>query len=161
MTHEPQLEQFSLAYVRAVAAAAGVNIYRPEVDADSVDIGFAIRSVCGQPQSPRVEAQVKATSQPDLTTTQIRFPLKAKNYNELCGDHYVPRLLVVVVAPESVGDWLEQTEDQLVLRRCGYWLSLADRKQSANVSSVTVQVPRSQVFSVTALRQLLGMVGQP
>jgi hypothetical protein len=126
-----------------------------------VDIGFAVRSLRGQPQSPRVEAQVKATVGLDLTTEQIRFPLKVKNYNDLCGDHYVPRVLVVVLLPEAVEDWLQQTEEQLVLRRCGYWLSLADRSESANVSSVTVQLPRTQVFSVSGLRKLLGLGGQP
>jgi hypothetical protein len=159
MTPEQQLEQFSFAYVRAVAATAGVNVYRPEVDADSVDLGFAVRSIRGEPQSPRVEAQVKAATQPDLTPELIRFPLKVKNYNDLCGDHYVPRVLVVVLVPPNVEDWLQQSEDQLALRRCGYWMSLADRDVSGNVSSVTVPLPRSQVFSTSALRQLLGMGG--
>ena len=32
MTEEQQKEQFSIAYVRAIAAVAGVNTSRPEVD---------------------------------------------------------------------------------------------------------------------------------
>lgn len=53
MTEEQQKEQFSVAYVRAVAAVAGINIYRPEVDDDSVDIGFAARAFDGLPLRPQ------------------------------------------------------------------------------------------------------------
>ena len=50
MTPEQQMEQFSLAYVRAVAAAARIKVDRPEVDDDSVDVQFSVRSVVGRPQ---------------------------------------------------------------------------------------------------------------
>src|SRR5438094_226794 len=56
MTENLQKEQFSRAYVRAVAAAAAVNTYTPEVDDDSVDMGFSARVVQGQVLRPKVEA---------------------------------------------------------------------------------------------------------
>ena len=37
MTLNLQMEQFSLAYIRAVAASAGYQMVRPEIDIDSVD----------------------------------------------------------------------------------------------------------------------------
>jgi hypothetical protein len=36
-----QKQQFSIAYVRAVAAVAGYNVYKQEVDDESVDLGIA------------------------------------------------------------------------------------------------------------------------
>lgn len=62
MTDEQQKEQFSIAYVRAVAAAARINIYRLEVDEYSIDIGFNVRSVAGQAQSPKLDAQLKCVT---------------------------------------------------------------------------------------------------
>jgi hypothetical protein len=35
-----QKEQFSITYVRAIAAVSGYSIYRPEIDNDSVDLGI-------------------------------------------------------------------------------------------------------------------------
>jgi len=36
------MEQFSLAMVRVVAAAAGIDCYKPSVDHDSIDLVFAL-----------------------------------------------------------------------------------------------------------------------
>jgi hypothetical protein len=47
MTEEQQKEQFSIAYIRAVAATARVNIARPEVDEVSIDISFLTQK-CGR-----------------------------------------------------------------------------------------------------------------
>ena len=58
MTPEQQMEQFSNAYVRAVAAAARVNIERPGVDTDSVDFRLSVKSSIGQIQPPILDAQV-------------------------------------------------------------------------------------------------------
>ena len=67
----------------------------------------------------------------------------------------MPRLLVVVVIPESEEEWLRHSEDELCLRRGGYWMSLADLPTTANEVSVTVQMPRSQVFDAEAIRNLM------
>ncbi len=159
MTEEQQKEQFSKAYVRAVAAAASVNVYEPEVDDDSVDIGFAIRSVIGRPQPPRLEAQLKCTAVADSDGQNFRFELKLKNYTDLRGDHYVPRVLIVVVLPAEPKDWLIQNHESLALRHCGYWLSLRAFPETTNTAKVTVPIPRSQMFTVEALRNLLGEGG--
>ena len=124
MTEEQQKEQFSIAYVRAVAAAARVNIYKMEVDADSIDIGFSVKSVAGRPQSPKLDAQLKCVTNLTGNDTEFRFPLQVKNYNELVGDHYTPKILIVVLIPLLPAEWLVQTTDCLSLYRCGYWVSL-------------------------------------
>ena len=90
----------------------------------------------------------------------LRFPLKVKNYNDLIGQRYVLRILIVVVVPKKVSEWPTQDEQALVLRRCGYWMSLADEPGTDNTTSVPVKVPRSQVFSTEALRRLLGVGGR-
>jgi hypothetical protein len=155
MTAEQQKEQFSIAYVRAIAAAARVNIYRLEIDEDSIDIGFSVKSVAGRPQSPKLDAQLKCVTELAGDATVFRYPLKAKNYNELVGDHYNPKILIVVLVPPAPADWIVQGTDQLALRRCGYWVSLRVLAPTANTSTVTVEIPRAQLFSVDSLRSLL------
>ena len=41
------------------------------------------------------------------------------------------------------------------LRRCGYWLSLAGWPGTANTSTVTVTIPRTQVLDTAQLRALM------
>ncbi|MCP4592034.1 MAG: hypothetical protein GY842_14965 [bacterium] len=57
MEPNQQLEQLSRAYVRAVAAVAGLAVYEPDVDHDSVDLGLAARGGPGVLRSPRLELQ--------------------------------------------------------------------------------------------------------
>jgi hypothetical protein len=151
MTDKQQREQFSIAYVRAVAAAAKVNIYKLEVDADSIDIGFCVKSIAGSPISPKIDAQLKCVSTLNLDGEEYRYPLKLKNYEELIGDHYTPKILIVVDAPTDAAKWLEQSHDRLMLYRCGYWCSLMNCPPVGNKASVTVSLPRAQVFSPAAL----------
>jgi hypothetical protein len=159
MDENQQKEQFSNAYVRAVAATAGYNIYKPEVDDDSVDWGIGARGGKGTTRSPKVELQLKCTSQDVVKQDHIAFPLPVKNYHDLRQiDYQVPRILVVVVAPQDVSAWLTQSEASLVLHCCGYWLSLRGREDVANVEKITVHVPRTQLFTVTALKQMMQRV---
>lgn len=161
MTEEQQKEQFSVAYVRAVAAVAGVNVYRPEVDDDSVDIGFCTKVVRDRAVRPRLEAQLKCSAVADEDADAFRFALKVKNYNDLRGDDVVPRVLVLVVVPPGIADWLTLTADQLTLRKAAYWVSLTNMPETDNTATVTVSVPKAQLFDVEALRRLLGMGVSP
>jgi hypothetical protein len=68
----------------------------------------------------------------------------------------MPRILVVVHIPESEEEWLRQTEDELVLRRCGYWATLLGMPETTNTSRATVRLPRGNVFDVPGLRGLMG-----
>lgn len=156
MEPEQQLEQFSRAYVRAVAAVAGFTVYEPEVDDDSIDLSLAARGGLGSLRSPRLDLQLKGTGRDLLRDDGVHYPLKIKNYQDLRGRNLlVPRILVVVVVPPEVDDWLSQSEEELSLRRCGYWLSLRQHEPKPNTSSVTVVVPRGNLLSVAALRGMM------
>jgi len=161
MDPSQQKEQFSLAYVQAVATVAGYALGRPSVDDDSVDATIYATGASATPRRPRLDVQVKCTAGDVLGEDAIRFPLKVKNYNDLRPpgrDLVVPRLLVVVVVPEAVGDWLRQTEEELVMCRCGYWCSLEGFPETDNQESVTVTVPRTQQFTPAALQGIMQRV---
>jgi Domain of unknown function (DUF4365) len=160
MERSLQQEQFSLAYARAVATIAGYAIYRPEIDDDSIDLGVAARGGGGTLRSPRLEIQVKCTGAGVLHESDVRYPLKLKNYDDLRLPCHVPRILLVVLVPDDPANWLTQTEDELILRRCGYWASLAGRPESANETSVTVHLPRANVFSPAALKDMMTKIGE-
>jgi hypothetical protein len=161
MDPNQQLEQLSRAYVRAVAAVAGLAVYEPEVDHDSIDLGLAARGGPGTIRSPRLEIQLKATRQDLLRDDGIHYPLKLKNYEDLRGsDLLVPRILVLVLVPPEPGDWLSQSEDELVLRRCGYWLSLHEQPPTASTSSVVVVLPSVNLFTVEAVHGIMERISR-
>lgn len=161
MNMNSKKEQFSVAYVLAVAAVAGYAWYKPSVDDDSVDLGLAKKGGGTSVRSPRLELQLKCSAQPILAEPTFAFSLKKKNYDELRDDRFlVPRVLVVVVVPDAATDWLTQNETELAMRRCGYWFSLRGMPDRANMVSVTLQMQRMQSFSVESLSAIMERIGQ-
>lgn len=77
------------------------------------------------------------------------------NYNLLCIKTQIPRLLVVLDLPADEDRWLTITTDELILRRCAYWLSLLGEATTDNQSSVTVRIPVDNVFNVEHLRLIM------
>lgn len=155
-----QQEEFSRAYVHAVAAVAGAKVFPPSApDDDSVDLSIGTRGPYGMVRSPRMDVQLKSW-RGTVAGDELSFVLPAKNYEDLRHENYmVPRILVVVVVPDSPSEWISQGADELVLRRCGYWLSLRGMAETINSTSVTIKIPASNVFSVEALVQLLHEAG--
>lgn len=151
-----QKEQFSRAYVAAIAAQAGCNSAKPEVDDDSVDLTLKMKGLtdcrCSRAE---IDIQLKCTANGDLSKYTLSYALPLKNYNDLRDDVSTPRLLVVVCVPKEIEDWTQQDEQQLSLRNCGYWLSLAGCEPTENESTVTVKIPRENVFSTEFLRKTM------
>jgi hypothetical protein len=151
-----QKEQFSVAYVRAVAAVAGVKILRTDVDDDSIDIGLERAGGC----SPKLDVQLKCTADPLPEGCDTSFVLKLKNYDDLRRSTLVPRWLVVMYVPTTAADWLTfaAPPKEVLLRHCGWWTSLAGAADVVNTDSVTVYVPYANVFTPAALKAKLDQV---
>ncbi|GGA57742.1 hypothetical protein CYANOKiyG1_78860 [Okeania sp. KiyG1] len=79
-----------------------------------------------------------------------------KNYNELrLKNRYPPIILIVVIVPEQINEWLQQTEVSLCLKRCGYWLSLEGAATTENRESITVSIPRNNLLTPTKLEFIM------
>jgi hypothetical protein len=156
-----QKEQLSNVYLQAVTTVAGYSLYRPSVDDDSVDWGIAAKGVMGRIRAPRLELQLKSTSRDLLDDKYLRYPLKLKNYDDLrLLDFAIPRILIVLVLPENLADWLQQSEEELCLRYCAYWVSLRGMSETPNTTTVTISLPRSNQFTATALQSIMQRIGQ-
>ena len=163
MTENEQKQQLSVAYVHAVAARAGYACQVIKLDDDSIDVQLAARGLIHHKavlRSPKLDIQLKATAQPALKKTHLVFPLPLKNYNELREEVLVPRLLVVLLLPEDDRLWLEQTENQMISRSCAYWRTLLGQPETNNQTSVTVHLPREQLFTVATLRTVMEKVSR-
>jgi hypothetical protein len=153
-------EAFSHAYVRAVAHAAGYFVQEASrhLDADGIDLTMFSRGPGGTVRSPRLDLQVKGTARigPD---DPFPFDLPIKNYDELRSEDFqVPRILVVVALPEDVAHWVSATDQELVLRHCGYWKSLQGAAAIDNDTSVRVKLSRSACFHVEQVQRIMDRI---
>jgi len=153
-----QKEDFSYAYVYGVTAAAGYSLQSAtrRLDNSGIDATITVPGTIGSKRLPRFDVQIKCTSQDVLQENVLKYRLSAKNYEELsCDDPFVPQLLIVVLVPDRVNEWLSQSEESLCLKRCGYWLSLRGQPQLINQSTITVEIPRHNIFNVDALATIM------
>ena len=156
MTPEQRMEQFSFAYVRAVAAHADCAVtdnHYPDINSrdGTISADWGLRR-------PKIDFQAKATSQDVLRDGAVRFRLPRSDYNNLRRRDTVPHILIVLLMPKDDADWLNQTSEELTMRRCAYWMSLEGMVESPNVSTVTVRVPVSQMFDSGQLRDMMNRV---
>jgi len=150
------MEQMQVAYVTAIAGAAGCTVAKPEPDIDGIDLHLRQEIDADPPYESAIDLQLKATYQSSaLTDTHVTLSLKRGHYDRLRTDRVtVPRLLVVMFMPKEVVDWHEQNDDKLSLFRCCYWRSLKN-EPAVSTDTKTVHVPRSNVLSVDALCDLM------
>jgi hypothetical protein len=150
---------FSRAYVRAVASVAGYMANAPELDRDSVDLQLTGVGGGGTVRAPYLDLQLKCTADDALASGAFAYPLKIKNYDDLrAADLATPRILVVVVVPTDIAEWLVTSESELAMRHCGYWHSLGGEPASTNTSTVTVAMDRTQPFDVAGLEGLMATI---
>ena len=81
--------------------------------------------------------------------------MNRRNYDLLRDPTQTPRVLVVLDLPRDDDQWIKVTTDELILRRCAYWLSLVRAPETDNRSSVTVRIPMENVFDVKNLRLIM------
>ena len=150
-------EQLSLSYVRSVVFRTGFRLSIPEVDDHGID-GTVINPE--RRGINRVDFQLKAATRYGIGPTVISYDLRVEDYNRLILDDDVPRILILFIMPYYEEQWLDQSEDELCLRKCAYWVSLMGLPVSSNSSTVRVSVPSSNVFDQSGVhdvfRQLIG-----
>jgi hypothetical protein len=151
MDEDQRKQQFSFAYIRAVASHAGYGVDPYTVDDDSIDLIISSRGN----KRPRIEVQVKCTSQEVLGENSLKYPLIIKNYNDLIVECVIPRYLVILVVPKNLDDWIVHSENALSLRHCAYWQSLTNLAEVVNTSKVTVEIPKTNLFDSTALHSIM------
>jgi hypothetical protein len=165
MDENEQKQQLSIAYLHAVAGAAGFACQNPEVDNDSVDRTVVARGWLHAKsvlRSPKLDVQLKSLACDPLKAGEvsIRFRLSKKNYDDLRQRAMVPRLLVLLLLPRDPQQWIEQDEDRMLSRYAAYYLSLSGFAAAPHRGKVPVVLPRKNLLSVENLRRLMARASQ-
>lgn len=152
LTDSSRKEALSCVYACAIAARAGYMTTTLLPDLDGVDL--QIRA--GGAMRPALDLQLKATvNLKRRSDGHLVFPLKRRNYDLLRIGTQTPRLLMVLDLPRDKGRWMSVTKNKLILRRRAYWLNLHGCKEVKNKTSVTVAIPKENLFDVKNLRSLM------
>jgi hypothetical protein len=155
--------ELSYAYLHAVASKAGMSCETTGRHTDNMGVDAQIRAVeVFTPDSIltdiSLDVQLKATiNKPPEENGKISYFIKGvERYEKLRKNTIaIPRILVVYFLPEKSDEWLQQTNEHLILRRCAWWVSLKGGIESNNQSGQTVYLPNNQVFNVEELRRIM------
>jgi hypothetical protein len=139
---------FGDAFILAVASVAGCAISSRRPDNDSIDWTLS----CRLDRRPKLDVQMKTTTTDEGRGSAISYSLKRKNYDDLIPVEVIcPRVLIVVTLPRDLSRWLSMSATELVLCHCAYWVSLRGLPPSDNKNTVTVDVPRANLFTPDSL----------
>ncbi|MEO3750142.1 DUF4365 domain-containing protein [Streptomyces sp. B6B3] len=149
-------------YLRAVAAAAGCTMAKPEPD-DGIDWQLTHSS-----QSHAVDCQIDLKVQ--LKSTSLSPPSPQQGYVSVNVSNdrlemlarpsvIVHRIIVAMIIPEEIARWVEATHDYFTLRHCAYWRSLIGETPSGQ-KSTAVRVPTDNIFDDLALCAIMERIGK-
>jgi hypothetical protein len=160
MTREDRQEALSLAYVHAVDAMCGMTHSSRSKD---YGVDITLHEVQEGPKryfesGVSLDVQMKSTSAVIETRTTISIDLPVKGYDLLRLETDQARILAVLVLPADETQWLRQNRAKLEIRKCVYWLSLRGRSPVSNRSSIRIDIPKQQLFTVDALREIMDRV---
>lgn len=156
-------EDLSIAYIRAISAINGYGIIKEERDNDGMDIAIKCKGYPDKDSkyvSPVLEMQLKASNSKNklkfLSNGNIQYSLEASNYNILVEENrLLDMILILYVLPEDEAKWVKHTEYSTRLAHGAYWITLRGRERTTNTSSINIEVPRKNVFSPEALKEIM------
>jgi hypothetical protein len=155
-------ELFSAAYVRAVVAAAGMQVDKTETDYDKIDGSIKYTGPIGGAYSPSIWFQLKCThASGGNHADYLTHSLDTTTYDRLSRSNFgQPIILIVVYVPRDIDAWVVHEDSRLHLYRCGYWLNLSGSAPRTGQKSCTVRLPRAQRFTVAAVKAMMDRIGQ-
>lgn len=155
-------EGFSLGFVRMVAAASRCSVKSHDADYDGVDITIVSSAEYQIHYGPQFELQVKCTSQIHrLNDEYMSWRLDDRAFTKLTHPkRYLDAYLGVLVVPPSPDGWLDQNESRLLTQSRMYW-QRADKLGTidSDATGKTVRLPRSNLFSVRQLLDIMRDIG--
>lgn len=160
MTREDRQEALSLAYIKVVAAMCGMTHSTRSKD---YGLDLTLHEVSEEggrfaESGMAIDLQVKSSTSVVETKSEVGFDLPVRAYDALRAETDRVRLLVVFVLPNDESEWVRQTRAKLELRKAAYWVSLRGRPAVKNRSTVRIALPKRQLFTPNAVREIIERV---
>jgi len=160
-------EDVSVAYLRAVVVAAGLN-YKLEVerrDSRCVDV----RIMADQPPPGGMLAgadlliQLKSTRSPKYVGDALSYSdVDHRLFRHLTRQSKIPHILIlVVVPPDPLTSACTWTPEGVTIAECAYWYQSNDLQWPPGQQTMTVRIPREQRFSPDSLVEWMRRASMP
>lgn len=168
MDKNTQKEEFSYAYIHAIASVAGFSFQiksRP-MDNAGVDATIEMPGESEDMLFPKLDIQVKCTASTDIIDKDkdlIKYPLPVKNYNRLIHNNpLIPIILVIILVPENVDNWISISEQdqETLLRKCAYWISLTGQAKTKNNTNKTIKISLKNIFTPDSLKSIMEKIAR-
>ncbi len=162
MISSSHMEDIHISYISALCASAGISYDTQRHDDDSTD--GIIKKRIKLPNTTvdaSLRIQLKSTcshssyKEQDVT---IKYTLKVKNYNDLCIKGTTPIILGLLILPEDRDSWVKSNLDELLIRGRMYWADFSRSPLSSNTSSVTIEIPKTNVVNKEFLLEALSKI---
>lgn len=166
----PNIEsELSYAYLHAVASKAGMSCSPGTRHDDNNGVDATLTAWGPFPgggylNEVDIKVQLKATigTPVDSGENLSYFLAGVKRYDDLRAETVsTPRILVVLFLPPDPTEWIGQSEDELVLRKCAYWQSLRGAPATTNKTGETVYLPKTQMFTPDGITALAARLSLP
>jgi hypothetical protein len=158
LTIQQREELLHYAYITAIASKAGVNLrlgefvydlgidgeFKKVIETETKDNKRELREGAGT-----LDFQLKATKNATFNEKRkkVSFRIHRNHYNKLV-EYEKPIMLILLVLPKDESQWVELSDDCLILRKCCYWTYLFNKKRKPdNTSSIKIEIPVENVLT--------------
>ena len=160
ITKKHTQESLSRSYIHAIAGSAGVNLHvglEFDYGFDGTFRPVIIRGERRVESGIHVDFQLKCTTNWTFEGDQVAYNIESKTYND-----FVTRpaalmkcVLILLCVPEDDSQWVDINEGCMTLKHCCYFSFLSGQDTNNNNSTKKILIPRTNLLTVTALKDLL------
>ena len=147
---DQQKEWFSRSFLVGIAAAAKFPVELTLNDVNGVDATVHDGGIS-------TDWQLKGTSSPVWSSDgkTLYFDLDVRTYNLFAGDRNSSGYLGVVVVPDDDAQWAAVSDQELLLRHCGYWQKITGLPATRNRSTIRIHLPITQKLTVSQIQEIM------
>lgn len=156
------MEQLQEGYVAAVAATAGCSVNWLTRDTFGRD-ALIVKHWEDDPEETHLYVQLKNTTTEPAgpTASNFSFQFKTAKHATLLAQsatNRAPSVLVVMISHPHQNEWSVGDHDELRVRHCCYWRSIASTDIKPGVSAPSVSIDRAQVFDAEGLLDIMDRI---
>jgi hypothetical protein len=163
MTNTKRMEELSISYINAVCAYKAVDFECLKHDDDGIDalIKKEVTRTDKLLLKSQINIQLKSTAQ-KLSQQERTFSyrLRRKNYDDLRRPSTVPSILCLLVLPNNEDQWVSQSVNELILRKCMYWKNLINEPDAKRDGDVTIHINKEHMVTPDSVIELLKRVAE-
>jgi ribonuclease HIII len=161
MHESSKKEEFSYGYIHMLASMCGYIITpskRMEDNYLKIDLHIKDSKSLDDGGTPTIFVQAKFTTPKYFCENEecFKFRLKEKDYNQLIKKSIDLHILIVVVAPENIEEWINIYEDkqETLIKANAYWLLLEGMRRTEKTQPV-IEIPKENILTPKSLREIM------